>query len=321
MLRTDVVSALAAARSFLLESQEEDGLWRDYDLEPGSSEAWTTACVGCALLPGRGPSIAEPALRRAAETLHELRRPAGWGYNRRTAADADSTAWTLRLLAALGDLRDVPALSLLESFLGPGGAARTFRDPERFGTWSGEHPDVTPLVGLALIAAGAPREVVRRVRSATLAARSPGAGWTAFWWACDAYATARSLELLAASGGVPAAVRREVAAGLALLPEPGSPFETAQLLAIAVRLGAETRATAHRFTRCLLAQRSGDGGWPASPVLLVPDQRDASRASIHADGRRLLSTAIAVSALKSWLKRSAGEASLHRSPEASIVAR
>src|SRR5687767_8079670 len=42
--------AIERAEQYLLACQNADGLWRDYDLEPGPAEAWTTAYIGHALL-------------------------------------------------------------------------------------------------------------------------------------------------------------------------------------------------------------------------------------------------------------------------------
>src|SRR6516165_2668721 len=86
---------LESALLFLLERQDDEGLWRDYALEPGSSEAWTTSYVGAAV------AILAPrsrALQRARAAVAGRRRDDGWGYNSATACDADSTAWSLRFL-------------------------------------------------------------------------------------------------------------------------------------------------------------------------------------------------------------------------------
>src|SRR6266446_1158594 len=95
--------AVAAAVRLLLLNQDEDGYWRDYQLPPGRSEAWTTACVGCALFAASSYArISQSPLHRAATVLLAAQRPEGWGYNRKTACDADSTSWVLCFLAQLG---------------------------------------------------------------------------------------------------------------------------------------------------------------------------------------------------------------------------
>ncbi len=74
----------ARAVGFLLDRQDADGLWRDYDLEPGAAEAWVTGVIGLAL--GRaGGARAAGALVQARAAVRALRRPDGWGYNGSTA--------------------------------------------------------------------------------------------------------------------------------------------------------------------------------------------------------------------------------------------
>lgn len=301
MLKHEVTTAVRQADQFLLAHQDAEGMWRDYDLEPGRSEAWTTACVGWALERPPAAESSRDALARGAAALLRIRKPQGWSYNRETAVDADSTAWAIRLLAALDAFGELSPVEFLLPFLNPGGGARTFLSAERFGSWGAVHSDVTPVVGLALIAAAAPRQVVETVREAVLAARVPNSGWNAFWWSCDAYATAQNLELLAASGGIPRDVRRQVAACLATADDPATPFEAAQHLTIAVRLSGPRSPLAFRLVERLLAWRSADHGWPPSPVLQVPQQANPAHASIHADREGLMTSAMAVGALKGWL--------------------
>lgn len=285
--------AVAAAERFLTERQDDDGHWRDYQLEPGRSEAWVTACVGYALCrAGRG---AATPVRQAADALLASARPGGWGYNRHTACDADSTAWVIRFLAELGALDGLQPASLIGAYVAPSGAVRTFASPERFGSWAAEHAEVTPLAGLALLAAGE-RELAARLRGAAVNAWTPDGGWPPFWWHGQAYAAAQNLGFLAASGGVPP----ELAAGererLSAAPGARSAFEAAQRLTAAVHLDAPVDAS--RFRDRLMALQSADGGWPASSSLLAPSQRDPSQSRRCSDDRRLLSTALAVVALQ-----------------------
>src|SRR5688572_790490 len=146
----DAQRALALAENFLTKRQDGDGHWRDYELAPGRSEAWITACVGYALCQrvhaGRSQRI---ALDRATEVLLTSRRPEGWGYNLQTACDADSTSWVIRFLAREG-LNEVSASALLGRYVTPTGTVRTFASADRFGSWAMEHDEVAPLAGLAL---------------------------------------------------------------------------------------------------------------------------------------------------------------------------
>lgn len=273
---------LDAAVAFLLARQDGDGAWRDYALEPGASDAWTTSVVGLALdgLPG-----AESAVGRARRRVAALRRDDGWGYNERTATDADSTAYAVRFT------RGDPAV--LNRWLDADGNAHTFVGTQ-FGTWAWAHVDVTAAVGLAL----ADPQTVRR---AVLAARQPDGLWRAFWWATPAYATARALELLAASGGVPRVTAAAAAAWLRPAGPPVTAFEAAQRLGAALAAGAPAGSHASALRRLQLP----DGGWPASPELLVPSQADGTPGATHADHARLHTTACAVAVLRRYAVKDA----------------
>src|ERR1019366_2121738 len=114
----------------------------------GRSEAWTTACVGYALLAAsRYAQASRPALHRAATALLAARRPEGWGYNRKTSCDGDSTSWVIRFLAQLGAIDGVSAASVLAPYLSSNGRVRTFNSVDRFGSWAMEHDEVAPLAG------------------------------------------------------------------------------------------------------------------------------------------------------------------------------
>jgi hypothetical protein len=266
---------LDAAVAFLLAGQDGDGAWRDYALEPGASDAWTTSVVGLALdgLPG-----AESAVGRARRHVEALRREEGWGYNERAATDADSTAHAVRFTG--GDPH------MLSRWLDADGNAHTFLGAQ-FGTWAWAHVDVTAAVGLALADP-------RKVRRAVLAARQGDGLWRAFWWATPAYATARALELLAASGGVPPVTAAAAAAWLGAAGPPATAFEAAQRLDAAFAVGAPAGSHASALLRLQLR----DGGWPASPALLVPSQVDGTPGEPHSDHARLHTTACAVAVLR-----------------------
>jgi hypothetical protein len=299
VIENEAHAALASAQTFLLARQDRDGLWCDYDLEPGPSEAWTTACVGHALL--RGPDAVEPdhaAIRAAAAAVLSLRGPSGWGYNRLTAADADSTAWTIRFLAASGRVTPIPVDDLTRPFLAPSGRARTFQPPERFGSWADEHDEVTAMVGLAYVAAGNAADSIARLRQAIIGAHDRASCWRTFWWTTPAYASAVNLEFLGVTGGVPGSIAESERSRLRS-HDAHSMLELALCLAAASHLRAPDHA--ERFLEGLLAQRLDDGSWPSSRVLRVPAQRDARIHTLHADERRLFGTAQAVAAIKLWM--------------------
>jgi hypothetical protein len=299
----DLKHAVESAEAFLIARQDADGLWRDYDLEPGPSEAWTTACVMWALVSPPAYGRSSQALRAGLDALHTICVPGGWGYNHTTAADADTTAWVWRVLGTLDEGRGLRSSECLQRYLTQGGAARTFYNSDRFGTWAQEHADVTPLVGLALIAVGAPQDVVARLRSAVIGARTVSGVWSSFWWSTDAYATARNLEVLEASGGLSAEVCGDVQAWMSGRSAPQSPFEAAHLLLASTVLERTPSRACVQLVELLLEWQMDDGGWPASKVLLGPDQdKELTRpASVHADVKRIMTTAQVCEVLKTRL--------------------
>jgi hypothetical protein len=296
-LNSRIERAIAAAVWFLLRSQDEDGYWRDYQLPPGRSEAWTTACVGCALVAAsRYAPVGEAALDHAAAALLAARRPEGWGFNRKTACDADTTSWALWLLSQLGALDGISTEATLGLYVTPTHRVRTFASVDRFGSWALENDEVAPIAGLALLAAQE-RRLVEGIRAAVLDAWAQER-WRPFWWYGRAYVCAQSLEFLSGSGGIPDDLTRDERGRLAQSATPGSTFEAAQQLTAAVHLLA--MRDIWRLGQSVLDSQCEDGGWPPSPVLLVPDQREPSRSSVHSDDRRLLTTAVSLAALTRW---------------------
>ena len=164
-------------------------------------------------------------------------RTGGLGYNRQTAADADSSAWAIRFLTASRGVTGLQAEDLLGPFVAPSGRACTFQPPERFGRWAEEHDEVTPMVGLAYLAAGVRDAAVAPLRRAAIETHERESCWRTFWWAIPAYAAAVNLEFLAASGGIPDAIA-EVERARLLSHAADSPLEWMQCLAAASHLRA-----------------------------------------------------------------------------------
>jgi hypothetical protein len=265
--------------------------------------AWTTGCIGWSLanLPMRDRECRE--VQAAREGLRSIRCPRGWGYNSETAPDADTTAWVLRVMAKAGDPLAREAAHYLGPFVSESGGVRTFHPPERFGRWAQEHADVTPVVGLALVECGAGGALVKRLRDWALTKQRHDGGWSSFWWSTDSYATARNLEFLDSSGGIPSKVRAGCREWLRNQSEPRSAFEGAHRLMIMVSVGMREEAVCALFVDALLSLQMSDGSWPTSTVLQVRDQRkeDGDDIPTYGDNKRLMSTAMMDQSLKLWL--------------------
>ncbi|MCX6829781.1 MAG: hypothetical protein NT002_10955 [candidate division Zixibacteria bacterium] len=243
------------------------------------------------------------ALNKAMNALHSIRGAKGWGYNRETATDADSTAWAFRFLAKMGGHFGMDAAATLKHYLSSSGAARTFLDIKRFGSWALEHADVTPVVGMALIAVEADTAIVNRVRQACLDIWKANGLWPSFWWTIDSYSTARNLEFLSASGGIPSNIGNSTWESLISLKEPGSPFEAANNLMAAISLGKIQTDFSVRQVMILLEWQLHDSSWPSSPVLLVPEQKERTIGDYtpYGDCMHLMSTSMAAHALNCYL--------------------
>jgi hypothetical protein len=304
-----VYAAVRAAEAFLMAAQDSDGFWRDYSLPPGPSTGWSSACIAWSLVNSSLSAELRRAVERSRVAIHSHRLSGGWGYNFEGEPDADTTAWVLRLMAKLSDPCARDAARYLEPFLSESGGVRTFSTPKRFGTWAHEHIDVTPTVGLALVENASGEALIARLRAWCLAKQRPDGGWDTFWWSTDSYAVARNLEFLNSSGGIPANVVEGCWRWLFAQGVMRSSFEGAHLLLSAIFIGAMEEANCLRLVSDLLASQLSDGSWPASPVLQVPHQwDDEAEILLYDDCKRLMSTAMVLRSLSSWLRAVSSDA-------------
>jgi hypothetical protein len=189
----------------------------------------------------------------------------------------------------------------LEPYLDVGGSAHTFLEGDS-GSWGAAHPDVTPVVGLALLATAAAPVLICRVRGAVLRACGPGGTWPSFWWNTDAYATAWSVEFLARSGGVPQEIAADVHAWSSDLSPNASVIEVALRLLAALAVNGAAGQVGLTLVDAILDRFDGPNGWPPSALLMVPPKGDTPGGSgPHQDVAGLLSTAIATVALARWV--------------------
>lgn len=274
--------ALDRASTFLLSKQDQDGFWRDYQLEVGRSDSWTTAVVGNALLQTLGKCL---ELEKAVQALVGTRRKQGWGYNVFTACDADTTSSVIRFFAAMNALDGIKVAEMLQVYINPFNCrVRTFDSSERFGSWGWEHDEVTPVAGMALWAAKE-YDLAICIRQAVLSASV----WHKFWWRCASYASAKNLEFLNETGGIPEKVRVREINKLEKLDPFSSAFDLAQRISSQTLLQSDVSGSNH-----LLEMQLDDGGWPPSVELLVPDQYSGMEKHAEADDKRLITTASAM---------------------------
>ena len=314
--KSAVGQALTQAIAFLLSQQAHTGRWSDFVLPAGPSDEWVTAFVAASLLETPAEAAHLAAQRAWRALLNRHRDEGGWGYNRLTPADADSTAWALRLAVGLRvlDERVGVARRFLDEHVVADGGITTYAkvDPIRrytrlpesasFEGWRAAHACVTaaaaPLLGPA--AAG------------HLAGRQQAGGhWQGYWWWDDEYVTALAAEALT---GEESADRRSgaVAWGQGRVSDTGavvgtdgiaSPWATAWCVRV-LHLGTtrDAHSACARAVRWLVDAQQPDGSWRASARLRVPmpgqvDSAGQAGVMNSVDQNRVFTTAAVVAAL------------------------
>jgi hypothetical protein len=303
-----------AVARWLVARLEPDGLWRDFSLQPGRSDLWSSAWIGWGLAHVQDDVRVAWALQTVVRSLGACARPEGWGYNQRTSCDADSTAWVVRLFAVVSPAAAQRAMPALLRYVDPFGEAHTFVDPME-GRWSGAHPDVTVMAGLAALDGGAAPGVIHRIRRAVVAGAAfiaPAEGrlgercsgpLPSFWWANPTYRLCWTLCFLSRCGGIPAALGADSNGWLA--SQTGvdmPPFERAlQLLALLALGRVNDDLVAWHVCRLLDSCR-GDH-WNGSAGLLVPPKQmpDTGGLAIgpHVDSGAM-TTSLVLAALARW---------------------
>lgn len=300
----------------LLRRQSPEGFWHDYELEVGSSRAWTTAYVGVSLIPyARSPRVGR-SLARAARAVARVGSADGWGYNLVTGPDADSTAWCVRFLSAMGHDMSQSARATLLPFVEPGGDVHTFRG-ERYGSWDTAHDDVAAMVALALHESGAAAELAGRITARVIGRLGGARPARPFWWADDLYLWQVALGLADRLNVRTSAARlaaRQYAAIADPCPAPDQgPGASAFRCALAIRAdeaaariaapsgGAVPSLLSARAARArgtLAGLQAQSGLWAPSAWMRVPSQRDpAADSELAVDTAGLVTTATCLMAL------------------------
>jgi hypothetical protein len=301
----EIRAAAVRAARFLVAARQQDDLWRDFQVANGESDEWVTALVGLALS-ASGVPLPDGLMAQTVRALLRRQRPeGGWGYNRISPADSDSTAWVLKFLAAAGHSGPEPgrAKAFLLSHLRPGGAFSTYAEGTslRFGGgpgiddsgWRGGH---------LCVAANAAGLIGAPLVGHLLSSQSPDGAWPAYWWRGDALSTALAAESLAGVEAASASRSRAAEWALRRSETARTPFERAWLVRILCAAGPAERSKAGAMALALAAGQSPDGGWDSSADLLVPHPAQVSRADdspVFPDQRRLFTAASVLLALGS----------------------
>ena len=275
-----VAQALERAIAFLVDQQAHTGRWSDFLLPAGPSDEWVTAFVGACLLETPAKEARLAAERAWQALISRQRDEAGWGYNRLTPADADSTAWALRLAAQL-NIAQAERVDAARHFLADhqvvGGGITTYANADPIRRYT-RLPEDASLAGwrsahTCVTAAAAPE--VGKAAARYLARQQAATGdWQGYWWWDDEYTTALAADTLASRRATALAwAQTRVDSSGAVQSTDGqlSPWATAWCVRI-LCLGTtpETRAACTLAMRWLVGSQQRDGSWRASARLRVP---------------------------------------------------
>jgi squalene cyclase len=289
-----ISKSIRKAIGFLTESRDSQGLWSDFRLPVGESTGWVTGFVGSSLA-ATGDEKAVAAAREAWQvfaSLNFLKGHGGWGYNKNTPEDADSTAWGIRLAELLGlgeKMRTHFALEFLGRHLIDDGGITTYilehelrnligaSSGEDISGWTRSHTCVTAAAaGIATFNA--------TLLPYLLAQQEPEGNWNGYWWSDSCYTTSLAAEALCLSGrdkhrpALDRAYRwtlEQFGTGAAIpggsFPG-GSPFATALGLRTLLLAGdpEQNGEKAGEIVGWLTGRQKENGSWQSSAVLQVP---------------------------------------------------
>jgi hypothetical protein len=302
-----IAEAAARAAGFLVAERQQDDFWRDFRLVNGESDEWVTAVVGYALATSGVPLPAGLMAQTARALLRRQRREGGWGYNRISPADSDSTAWVLKFLgaAAYSSPEVESAKAFLLSHLRAEGGLSTYAAATRLHFGGAAAPDDAGWRGgHVCVAANAAGLIGEPLVGYLLSAQGPDGAWPAYWWRGDAFATALASESLATLETAGESRSRAAAWARLRAASASSAFDRAWLIRILATGGPAERAQARAMALALAAGQRPDGGWDSSAEMLFPDPAEVRRhekAPIVRDERRLFTAASALLALGSAL--------------------
>ena len=315
-------ATIERAANFLLGVRNAHGCWEDFYSLAGYSDEWVTAYTG-SVLAVAGNSAASAAAQHAYRVLHRRHWwKAGWGYNRRTPADADSTSWVMALRQVVKDkrtLRYFRAKRFLERHMIPSGGVATYAlacwirrftglsKQVSFSGWCGPHLCVSAAVALL-------PEFTHRLAPYLIARQGNDGSWDGYWWQDKEFPSNLSAQAVASSQH-PQKIRRLDRAAAwassrvaALLngSVPSNHFVLAHGLNM---LQWATPSSAldqlkHQAIQILIEAQRADGSWNAGAQLRIPapgmtdpegfsdwDRNGIGANSIILDNKRIFTTA------------------------------
>lgn len=295
-MQREIAVCLQRGVDFLLSQQHDDGFWQDFQLPVGPSTTWVTALIAYQLTQLCQGDATDAAVR-ATDWLQQAGADGRWGYNEKVEADADSTAWVLRLFHVLNIPAFVDVDFLLAHQRNDGGFSTYLAEDG----WGASHACVTAAVLLALRPTGRD-DVIDNAHRWLSAARRDNDVWSGYWWSGPFYPTLLAVQALGESRQ--SEEYQQLLSTLPGLSVIRSTFELACALSLAIITGEDVRLIQLLAERLCRLQRD-DGGWPASACLRVTPHwlssteylRPAELGNVYADNAGLISSVFACSAL------------------------
>jgi len=297
--------SILASLEYILTHQSEDGSWVDWQLPPGWSDAWTTAYVGykLRLVPSYLRERSNGLTRAASEwILRNEYSDGGWGYNKEVGTDADSTAYAILFLAS--QERTVPARSykLLREFQCSEGGFSTFIARDRIDSWRVSHPDVSPIVLLALLTKYTRKAFfIKRGIEYVIKQRTSDGVWNSFWWDSYLYSVEANLSLLKT---VNVHLDKTMMIERLLLAKPRRAFEVALLISCILHTESMLgEARIFELVDQLISEQRSDGSWTSDPILRVTNYKCfepwncKDYGSLYYDPKRLFTSSTVLEAL------------------------
>ncbi len=252
------------AIDYLIDIQNSDGSWTDYCLPVGTSDQWVTAYTALGMLYASRMTNNEKGISSACHAVQFLKEfqtyKAGWGYNRNTGVDADTTAHVIRLFRDLNiEVRSEDEECLMQHYNHNGGFS-TYCNKSN---WGKPHPDVTAAASLAL-----ENDRLQSIKPELLnycdSIRLHDGSWPTYWWRNNLYGTYYMLELYDRLDAPIFLIAQNIKINI------HSCFDFAWALGVLNILKQNTYPYDKAF-QSLFDMQENSGAWNGSPSLRVTD--------------------------------------------------
>lgn len=316
--RPAILESIRHAVGFILAAQTSDGNWSDFSIAVGSGTEWVTAYVGCALSSVRSEVPEVPVetgcLLKACTWLREHRhRNGGWGFNRESGVDADSTANVFMFLKNEEQLTDSEVMSIVDtllSFQREDGGIGTYSDESialeidshnpffdkisrgGYRGWCSSDTQVTANILRALKRSGhqGSSRSEKAIRFIINKQHQEGY-WNSYWSNGKTLGTSSCVEALEDVAGAGECVRKAAGWLIGRQEKDGgwtngfgpieTPFDTAlsvtAVLAAAQPSHDEAADSCTRGIMWLLRNQLNDGSWESFPIMKAPMQWDETQ--------------------------------------------